>query len=107
MSLTLILAQDYLTWKHPNTILSGQIDLSISGSSLPVYLSHQRYGRSATPPTSAILLPSSLGSRSRLLHNFPSATRGRRRDAVLWCVHTPDRRIDRKSTLLNSSHANI
>src|ERR1039458_2233067 len=32
MSLTLILAQDYLTWKHANIVLSGQIDLSINGS---------------------------------------------------------------------------
>ena len=28
MSLTLILARDYLTWKHANTTLSGQYDLS-------------------------------------------------------------------------------
>ena len=32
MSLTLILTQDYLTWKHANIILSGQVDLSINGS---------------------------------------------------------------------------
>jgi hypothetical protein len=31
MSLALILAQDHLTWKHANTTLSGQNDLSISG----------------------------------------------------------------------------
>ena len=29
MSLTLLLAQDYLTWKHANIILSGQNDLLI------------------------------------------------------------------------------
>jgi hypothetical protein len=34
MSLTLILAQDYLTWKHANIVLSGQIDLSINGSAI-------------------------------------------------------------------------
>jgi hypothetical protein len=31
MSLTLILAQDYLPWKHANIVLSGQVDLSING----------------------------------------------------------------------------
>jgi hypothetical protein len=29
--LTLILAQDHLTWKHANIVLSGQTDLSING----------------------------------------------------------------------------
>jgi hypothetical protein len=31
VSQTLILAQDHLTWKHANTVLSGQTDLSING----------------------------------------------------------------------------
>src|ERR1035437_1166079 len=31
MSLTVILARDHLTWKHPNIILSGQSNLLING----------------------------------------------------------------------------
>jgi hypothetical protein len=38
MSPTLILAWDHLTWKHANSILSGQTDLSINGYAEAEYI---------------------------------------------------------------------
>src|ERR1035437_942706 len=43
MSLTVILARDHLTWKHPNIILSGQINLLINGWAERL-LSSDRFG---------------------------------------------------------------
>jgi ribosomal protein S12 methylthiotransferase accessory factor YcaO len=55
MSLILILPQEHLTWKHANTTLSGQTDLSINGSAVvrPPTTS-QQYAPNALQITSRI-----------------------------------------------------